>query len=62
MKWLILKRVLKRRQREALFETERFIWEESFSAFTYVEEREVFFDGDGRVVLSRHYTRRLLDE
>jgi hypothetical protein len=52
--------VLRRRQREALFEIERVFWEEGFSEFTYDEEREVFFDRDGRVVLSHYYADRRL--
>jgi hypothetical protein len=39
----------------ALFLIERVFWEESLSEFTYAEEREVFFDHEGNVVLSRHY-------
>ena len=55
--------MLKRRQREALFLIERVLWEEGFSEFTYDEEREVFFDYEGNVVLTRHYAdRRLLFE
>ncbi len=53
--------MLRRRQREALFLIERVFWEEGLSEFTYDEEREVFLDGAGRVVLSWHYAdRRLL--
>jgi hypothetical protein len=63
MEWPIPKRVLKRRQREALFEIERVFWEEGFSEFVCDEEREVFFDHEGNVVLSRHYAdRRLFEE
>jgi hypothetical protein len=59
--WPIPKRVFKRREREALFWIERVFWEEGISEFTYDEEREVFLDETGRVVLSHHYAdRRLL--
>ncbi len=62
VEWPIPKRVLKRRQRGALFLIERIFWEEGFSEFTYDEEREVFFDYEGNVVLTRHYAdRRLLE-
>ena len=60
MEWAIRRRVLRRRQREALFEIERVFWEEGFSEFTYDEEREVFLDRDGRVVLSHYYADRRL--
>ena len=56
--WPLPKRALRRRQRDALFEIERVFWEEGFSEFVYDEEREVFLDGAGRVVLSRHYADR----
>jgi hypothetical protein len=53
--------VQRRREREALFLIEWVFWEEGFSEFVYDEEREVFLDGAGRVVLFRHYAdRRLL--
>ena len=59
--WPLPKKMLRRRQREALFLIERVFWEEGLSEFTYDEEREVFLDGAGRVVLSWHYAdRRLL--
>jgi hypothetical protein len=45
MEWPIPKRLLKRRQREALFVIERVFWEEKFSEFVYDEEREVFLMG-----------------
>jgi hypothetical protein len=57
------RRVLRRRQREALFVIERVFWEEGFSEFGYDEEREVFFDHEGDVFLARHYAdRRLFEE
>ena len=63
MEWPIPRRVLRRRQREALFVIERVFWEERFSEFGYDEEREVFFDHEGNVVLTRHYAdRRVFEE
>ena len=60
--WPLPQKVLRRLReaREALFLIERVFWEESFSEFTYDEEREVFLDEAGRVVLSRHYADRKL--
>ena len=59
--WPVPKKELRRRQRAALFTIERVFWEEGVSEFIYDEEREVFLDAEGRVVLSRHYAdRRLL--
>jgi hypothetical protein len=49
---------LRRRQREVLFEIERVFWEEGFSEFTYDEERKVFFEHEGNVVLSLYYADR----
>jgi hypothetical protein len=63
VEWPIPRRVLRRRQREALLVIERVFWEEGFSEFGYDEECEVFFDHEGNVVLTRHYAdRRLLEE
>jgi hypothetical protein len=63
VEWPIPRRVLRRRQREALFVIERVFWEERFSEFGYDEEREVFFDHEGNVVLTRHYAdRRVFEE
>ena len=53
--WPMPKRVQRRRKREALFLIKRVFWEEGFSEFVYDEEREVFLDRAGRVVLSRRY-------
>ncbi len=59
--WPMPKWVQRRRERDALFLIEWVFWEEGFSEFVYDEEREVFLDGAGRVVLFRHYAdRRLL--
>jgi hypothetical protein len=59
--WPVPRKELRRRQRAALFTNERAFWEEGVSEFVYDEEREVFPDAEGRVVLSRHYAdRRLL--
>jgi hypothetical protein len=59
--WPVPRKELRRRQRDALFTIERAFWEEGVSEFVYDEEREVFLDAEGRVVLSRHYAdRRLL--
>ncbi len=49
---------MRRRQREDLFEIERVFWEEGFSEFTYDEERKVFFEHEGNVVLSLYYADR----
>lgn len=49
------KRVLRRRQRKALFEIERVFWEEGFSELLYDAACEVFLNREGQVVLSRHY-------
>ena len=63
MEWPIPRRVLRRRQREALFVIERVFWEEVFSEFGYDEKRQVFFDHEGDVVLTRHYAdRRVFEE
>jgi hypothetical protein len=59
--WPVPKKELRRRQRDALFTIESVFWEEGISEFVYDEEREVFLDVAGRIVLSRHYAdRRLL--
>ena len=63
VEWPIPRRVLRRRQREALFVIERVFWEEVFSEFGYDEKRQVFFDHEGDVVLTRHYAdRRVFEE
>ena len=58
--WPVPRKELRRRQRAALFTIERAFWEEGVSEFVYDEEREVFLDTEGRVVLSRHYADRRL--
>jgi hypothetical protein len=56
------KRVLRRRQREVLFEIERVFWEEYYSELVYDAARKIFLDREGQVVLSRHYAHpRLLE-
>jgi hypothetical protein len=60
--WPMPKRVLRRRQRKALFEIERVFWEEGFSELLYDAACEVFLNREGRVVLSRHYAHPKLLE
>jgi hypothetical protein len=60
--WAMPKRVLRRRQRNALFEIERVFWEEGFSELLYDAACEVFLNREGRVVLSRHYAHPKLLE
>jgi hypothetical protein len=46
------KRVLRRRQRKALFEIERVFWEEGLSELLYDAACEVFLNREGQVVLT----------